>query len=173
MYSRQEKRGCVSWGVIWQLMLMLAVFEPQSALAGDSGCDSCGCTKHLKKQLKLVCVMEEVKVPVFECKSTEVFLPHKGPVCKVEHRHDRHFRLTRKFWHIPHGCSDCDHATERPSVLCCSCESDCGCKELRGAKSTGCKSTRCVRKPTGETCKSIVPVFKWITVEVCNDCCSR
>ncbi len=160
--------------VMWVAVIGLTAVLTQQAAAGGLCCQSCGCHEHVKRVCKLVCTYEEVETPTYACSPLEVFCPDKGKVCSKCYRCDTIYKL-----HTHCNSTTCETCTEcgccrceesRHCLTTCTCKTVSGCKKLCGAKPTGCFHEQCVKQPTG-VCKQRVPVIKWVTFEVCDDCC--
>ncbi len=148
------------------LVVVFATIASQIS-AGESSCGYCGSCQHVKNITRLVRTYEEVKLPVYECKLTDVFVPDKGKVCHTGYRCDS-FPTLHKHCDCSSAC--CGKQACDCTTTCCQ-RTHCDCKTHYGAKPTGCHTAQCVNKPTGEYCVKKVPVFRWIAVPVCDECC--
>lgn len=122
--------------------------------AGKRCCNKCGCESQVKKVCRAVLTYEDVAIPNYQFLPTASFHPHKGKVCKDEYRYNTFCTLHK----------NCDGSRQ------CCCKSAHGCKTLYGALPSGCTTTCNVRQPVGST-RQRIPVMKWVTVELCEDCC--
>jgi len=103
-------------------------------------------------------------MPTYTCTKAQTFYPDKGKVFHQQYRCDTFCTL--------HKTCDCA-AGKGGSIatLGCCCRTVSGCKTLYGALPTGCHLGTCLKRPTGSTVTPL-PVLKWVTSYVCEDCCT-
>jgi hypothetical protein len=152
----------------------LASLIGQVARAGEQCCDRCGCHAHCHKVCKLVLTCEAIDMPTYQCAPEDVFCPDKGQVCHTQYRCDTIYHLHKHCERTGDcqtctECGGCQHQSCEVCTTTCTCHTKSGCKTLHGAKPTGCMVEQCVQRPTG-VCKKQVPVLKWVTICVCDDC---
>lgn len=152
--------------------------SPNHAYAGGD-CHHCGCRTHNKPRLCLIRTYEEVEMPQYACEPEEVFFQHKGVLRHFDYRRDLFSRIERKCYcccqsklpassHGDHGNWDPCQTVE-DSSLKCTCWIESGCKELLGAKPTGCHKIQQIRTKVDST-QIRVPVMKWVKVCTCDSC---
>lgn len=186
-----------SWMGLPLLNLVIAavVFSSTTASwAKEPCCSKCGCEKKVEKKLCLVRTYEEIEVPIYACQNERAFFPCKGMLKCEQYQCETIYELEKKCCcdgsckghgtqcdQCTGGCetghcseAGCDHCQSCTSCVleCCSHTKE-GCKTIRAAKSTGNHCSKCIKQPTGETCKKLVPVVKWIAIPVCHKCCHK
>lgn len=150
---------------------VLVTTSSSDCLAGgkSKSCKNCGCDKHVKHELRLVKVCEEVNVPSYVYTKEEVFYPDKGAVCYEGFRSDTFYEFWRSC-ECAKAAEPSQQATQHHiTSLHCSSYTVCGCRTMYGAKATGCHSGCSVRVP-GKTQRITSPILKWETVPLCKDC---
>lgn len=150
-------------GTLFAMVAVTAAIACRPAIAGKRGCDTCGCKSQVKTVCRLVTTYKEIAIPNYECRPTNVFHPDKGFVCKSGYSCDTFCTLHK-------NCNNKHKSGEWQRS--CHCTTSCGCKTHHAAKSTGCHSQQCVPHPAG-ACIVKVPVLKWVTGTLCDDCCSK
>ena len=145
-------------------LLMLFGLSTQASWAGKPSCKGCGSHQHLKKVCQLVSICKPVEMPTYACTKMQTFFPDKGMLGYQQFRCDIFCRL--------HKTCNCSHGKGGgiPTLSCC-CRTECGCKTMYGAKSTGCHLGTCIKQTQGSTVTRL-PVLKWVTSYVCEDCCA-
>ncbi len=166
-------RNVLHFGVIALALIIATASSPNSFAGGKSkSCKNCGSEKHVKHELRLVKVSEEVDVPSYVYSKEEVFYPDKGAVCYTGFRSDTFY----DFWRSCECLKESEpsqQATQRHiSHLNCSSYTVCGCKTIYGAKATGCHSGCSIRVP-GKSKRTTTPILKWETISLCKDCCEQ
>ena len=144
------------------ILLSCVMLSPPALAGGKPTCKGCGSHQQLKKVCRLVSICKSVEMPNYACTKTQTFYPDKGMLGYQQFRCDI-FCTLHKTCNCSHGKGGGMH------TLSCCCRTECGCKTLYGAKSTGCHWGTCIRQPRGSTVTQL-PVLKWVTSYVCEDC---
>ncbi len=180
MFSRR-----VLLAVVAPLLMLSCDLTTAAENCSDSCCKKCGCTEKVKKKLCLVKTYVEVEIPLYRCSPEDAYFPCKGKVCYQQNRCDNFVSLYKPCECGTGTCKNCVVTSKgdqtcspvcppyRPGTLQCECHKVSGCVTLYGAKSSGTHCSRCIKRPTGETCKKIIPVVKWVAIPVCEDCCAK
>jgi hypothetical protein len=158
--------------------LTIAMSCTQATVAGGRSCKTCGCKEHVKAVCRLVKVCEEVEIPEYAHLKREVFQPDKGTVCHTGFRCDTIYDIWREYGSKSKGkgvSPELAFAHQVPQKyglppLQSTCHTVCECQTHYGAKPTGCHVGCAVRKAVSEH-KVVVPILKWETVHLCEDCC--
>lgn len=139
--------------VVLSLAVLISATDG-ATFTGMHRCDRCGCHKRVNKKPRLICTYEEIEIPVYECESYEVFCPHRRTVC--------HSGYYCELFYAPRKQGN--------YTMVCQGKKKRGCKTLLGTKPSWCMKNCKVKKPTGKKRKITVPVPKWVSEYVCEDC---
>jgi len=159
------------------LVMALLLASSAAVRAGNGCCDRCGCRDHhTKKKMVPVVTYVPVSTPCFECQEVTAFHPCKGSVCHCSVRPITRWQAceTKECYQVP-VCNDCCSTQRcktcvRTKQKLCDCGTCYQCRHDLGGTPNGRDKTCCVQTPTCPGPQTVMPVIKWVAIDVCPTC---